>query len=348
MNPVRLEKLYETIKGGSADAAVITDPSDFFYLSGCKANAVMVLVPGSPVVFLSPVEYEECAAVLSGAFECRKMDRENLWLRVGELVKDRKCAVDPSRLSYTAYLGVKENLPSAVFIEDMVSGMRVVKDPEEIALIRKACGLAAAAVDGLDIGEWAGKTERQLCAHLVKRSWEDGASGPAFVPVVAAGPNSAYPHHEPGDRVIDDGWIKIDFGVVYRNYCSDLTRTYILDKFFSNLRTEELFENLSRAKQAAVDMLGPGVRCGDLHAAAKKVLDDCGLGEHFIHNLGHGVGIDIHEKPYLKPGAEQVLEEGMVVTVEPGIYIPGTGGMRIEDTYLIKSGGNEQLTRIYR
>jgi Xaa-Pro aminopeptidase len=142
--------------------------------------------------------------------------------------------------------------------------------------------------------------------------------------------------------------VKIDYGILYEGYCSDLTRTYILDKFFNNVDVEELLKHLINAQHEAVKILKPGIKCSSVYNASNEYLKKQGLDNYFTHGLGHGVGIEIHERPYLRKDSSEILKEGMVVTVEPGIYMTGIGGMRVEDTYLINKEGAEQLTRIYQ
>ncbi|MFW6134455.1 MAG: M24 family metallopeptidase [Elusimicrobiota bacterium] len=230
----------------------------------------------------------------------------------------------------------------------MVSRLRIQKDSDEIECIKKASSRAAEIIEGLEISDLKGKKESEIASLLTGSSWRNGCSGVAFDPVVAGGKNTAYPHHLPGEDKITSGWVKIDFGLRYKGYCSDLTRMFILSKFVNNVDSYNMLSVLKEAKQKGVDMLKPGVRCSDIYIEVKKHLDEHDIGKYFIHSLGHGVGIDVHEKPYLKRNSKTILKQSMVVTVEPGFYIPGVGGMRLEDTYLITNKGRERLTRIYQ
>lgn len=348
MSSTRIEKLCATLVESSAEGALVLKPADIFYLAGVKTEGVFVITQKWARLYVPGVSFEECKRRLNGNIECRVFDNEVPWDEISTYLKGIKTAVNPECISYKTYVEIKDKFDELIFVEDMVSRHRIVKDPREQELIRKACGITSEIFAAIDAEKWRGKTERDLSAYLEQQAWKNGGSGSAFTPVVAAGVNSVYPHHQPSGDYILGGWFKVDFGVVYDSYCSDLTRTFILDKFINNLDSEKLLLDLNGAQAEAEELLMPGIECSKVYEAARKHLEGCGLAQYFVHGLGHGVGIEIHERPYLKSGESQKLQEGMVVTVEPGFYMPGIGGMRVEDTYLIKKEGAEKLTGIYK
>ncbi len=344
---MRIEKLYSYIEEYSAQGALVLNPSDIFYLAGVKTSGVFILKDEEPVVYIPSVSFEESKKVINKNIKCKVFRNEIPWDEISLYLKGKKVAVDPASISYKTYKNINDKF-NLIFVDDLVSRQRIVKEPDELNRIRKACGITAEIFSSIDAQEWLGRREIELAFYLEQQAWKNGGSGNAFKPIVAAGVNSAYPHHEPLNDYIAGGWLKIDYGVIHNGYCSDLTRTYILDKFLNDLDGEKLLMDLTEAKDKAVELLRPGIKCSDIYDAAREHLEVCGLAEYFIHSLGHGVGIDIHEKPYLKLGETQALQENMVVTVEPGFYMPGIGGMRVEDTYLVTEKGAEKLTRIYQ
>ena len=230
-----------------------------------------------------------------------------------------------------------------------VEALREIKDPGEVALLRSACDAADGALaDLVHSGELrAGSTERAVARRLEALMLDRGASGPAFETIVAAGANSSIPHHRPTDAVLVKGdFVKIDFGALVGGYHSDMTRTFVLGGPADWQR--EIFEVVSAAQLAGRQALTVGAVLADVDGAARRVIDDAGYAEHFGHGLGHGVGLQIHEAPGINASAAGTLPEGAVVTVEPGVYLPGRGGVRIEDTLLVDRRGPESLSRFPR
>ncbi len=220
-----------------------------------------------------------------------------------------------------------------------VEALREVKDAGELALLRLACEAAdAALVDLLDRGGLRpGRTEREVSRELEALMLDHGADAVSFETIVAAGPNSAIPHHRPTDAALKSGdFVKIDFGALVAGYHSDMTRTFVLGPAADWQR--EIYQLVAAAQQAGRDALRPGAGLRDVDAAARELIVEAGYGEQFAHGLGHGVGLQIHEAPGIGARSAGTLRGGSVVTVEPGVYLPGRGGVRIEDT-LVVSGG---------
>jgi Xaa-Pro aminopeptidase len=223
-----------------------------------------------------------------------------------------------------------------------VEALREVKDAGELALLRLACEAADAALDDLVArgGLRPGRTEREVSRELEALMLDHGADGISFETIVAAGPNSAIPHHRPTDAVLAQGdFVKIDFGALVAGYHSDMTRTFVLGKAAD--WQLEIYQLVADAQRAGREALRPGAGLREVDGAARQLIADAGYGENFGHGLGHGVGLQIHEAPGIGATSAGTLLAGSVVTVEPGVYLPGRGGVRIEDT-LVVAGGTPQ------
>lgn len=224
-----------------------------------------------------------------------------------------------------------------------VETLRAVKDEDEIALLREACAVADRAFARLLPRITVGRSELEVARELEALMLEEGGGGPSFETIVASGPNSAVPHHRPTSRVLEAGeFVKFDFGATYQGYHSDMTRTVALKPVADWQREVYSLVHVSQAAGRAA--LGIGAVCGDVDKAARDVIDAAGHGEHYTHSLGHGVGLEIHEAPTLRAGATDTLADRTPVTVEPGVYLAGRGGVRIEDTLVVRESGPELLT----
>jgi Xaa-Pro aminopeptidase len=242
-------------------------------------------------------------------------------------------------------LGLQQAMPGTVFTSarPLSAALRLRKDAEEIALMRAA----AAAVDRVAVRlaghRFSGKTERHVSREVAAMTVEEGCDLSMFA-IVASGPNGASPHHEPTERVIETGdAVVVDFGGPIGGYQSDTTRTFHVGEPSAEYR--KVYEAVRLAQAAGVEAARAGVAAEAVDAAARGVIDDAGYGEWFIHRLGHGIGLDVHEDPYLVEGNAAALEPGMTFSVEPGIYLPGRFGVRIEDIVVCTAEGPERLNR---
>ena len=230
-----------------------------------------------------------------------------------------------------------------------VESLREVKDAGEIAMLRLACEAADAALTDLlqRGGLRPGRTERQVRNELEALMLEHGADGPSFETIVATGANSAIPHHRPTEAELAAGdFVKIDFGALVAGYHSDMTRTFVLGRAAQWQR--DIYHLVATAQQAGRDALAPGMSLSAVDAAARQIIVDAGYGENFGHGLGHGVGLQIHEAPGINSTAAGTLRAGSAVTVEPGVYLPDRGGVRIEDTLVVGETAPDLLTRFPR
>jgi Xaa-Pro aminopeptidase len=218
-----------------------------------------------------------------------------------------------------------------------------VKEPEELDAIRRATNVTNRAYERLVEEQFTGRTEKQLAWRVEQLFHELGADGLAFPVDVAAGPTAASPHAVPGDRVVEEGkLVLVDAGAMLDGYCSDCTRTFAVGEVSDSLR--ETYEIVRQAQQAGLDAVRAGASGRDADAASRAVITDAGYGENFGHGLGHGLGLLVHEAPVLRPESEDTLAAGNVVTVEPGIYLSGVAGIRIEDLVAVADDGCEVLT----
>ncbi|WP_080794756.1 aminopeptidase P family protein [Corynebacterium pacaense] len=232
-------------------------------------------------------------------------------------------------------------------VTGVVESIRLIKDPFELDRLREVAQLASQAFEDLiAAGELAqGRSERQVAADLEYRMRLGGAERPSFDTIVASGPNSAKPHHGAGERVIQHGDIvTIDFGAHARGFNSDMTRTIIMGEA-GDFETE-IYDLVLRAQLAGVEASYAGTKLSDIDLACRSVIEDGGYGEYFVHSTGHGIGLEVHEAPSAARTSTGVLEAGSTLTIEPGIYVPGRGGVRIEDTLIITNGAPEIITKV--
>ncbi|HYH58225.1 MAG TPA: M24 family metallopeptidase, partial [Thermoleophilaceae bacterium] len=231
-----------------------------------------------------------------------------------------------------------------VHLGQAVEAQRAVKDDDELALLREACAVSCRALEDLyAAGGFAGRSEKEIARDLEARMYQHGADGLAFETIVASGPNSAVPHHSPTGRIVEVGdLLKIDFGAVYQGYHADCTRTSVVGAEPAEWQ-REIYNLVAEAQRAGCKALGVGTECIAVDRASRALIDAAGHGEHFGHGTGHGVGLEIHEAPTLGYSATGTLANRMPVTVEPGIYLPERGGVRIEDTLVVREAGGPEL-----
>ncbi|MFA9477836.1 M24 family metallopeptidase [Phycisphaerales bacterium AB-hyl4] len=347
----RVAALRKRLREGDADALLVTNPRDIRYLTGFVGDDSWALIPqrGGQVYILSDFRFDE--QIQREAPHAKAiMRKKSLTDELAKLLDDRKVeqvGLQPNYVTLAHRKAIVKKLGAKRVVEfdDGLLKQRAVKTADEIKIIRKAIRIQQDAFnDLLESGMLETDREQAIAAYLEYRMRaEYGADGCSFPTIVAADANAALPHAVPGKKRPRQGSIVlIDWGARYDGYCSDLTRVVALGKMKPKLR--EIYQVVLDAQLAAIDAIEPGRALKDIDAVARKVISDAGYGEQFGHSLGHGIGLDIHEQPTLSPRSEGVLEAGQVVTVEPGIYLPGVGGVRIEDDVLVTGRGAKVLS----
>ncbi len=347
----RQARLRERLASAGVDAAIVPPSGDLVYLTGLHVHlserlALLVLpTRGEPVMVLPAFE---ASRVPEGLRVLPWQEEEDpLPLLVEALPAGARTLAFGERVAASELLGVAAARPEARLLplERVTGGVRAVKDAREIEALRAAAAATDRAYAALLREPITGTTERELAARLAIALRAEGLEEP-FVSV-ASGPNAAFPHHVTGERVITRGdGVLFDFGGRWGGYLSDVSRTVAVGDPSPRLR--EVHAAVAAAQAAGLAALRPGARLGDVDAAARGALAALGLAEAFTHRLGHGLGLEIHEPPYLRGGNDQQAEAGHVVTVEPGVYLPGALGVRIEDDVLVTEDGCVSLTQAPR
>lgn len=269
---------------------------------------------------------------------------------MADLPEIAELAVEFLRMRVTELRLVQRHAPNAVLqnADPIMDALRLYKDTAEIEKMQKAIDITEQALRDVVENVKLGDTESEIAGRLRIKLIEYGGGALPFEPIVLIGPRAALPHGAPGERPLRAGDVLlIDYGTSYESYISDVTRTFVAGMPLTG-KYKAVYEAVEAANKAGREAAGPGVPCQDVDRAARKAIEDAGFGEYFIHRTGHGIGIDAHERPYILEGNEAVLEPGMTFTVEPGIYIPGEIGVRIEDDMLITENGARSLTKYER
>jgi Xaa-Pro aminopeptidase len=310
------------------------------YLTGFESTNAAALIEPERVRLFTDFRYAERARSVEGVeFEETK---RYLYSDLAERLPER-VAFEADALTFANYEFLREGGIELVPRRGLVESLRAVKEPEELEAIRRATDVTNATYERLAEEQFAGRTEKELAWRMEQLFHDLGADGLAFPVDIAAGPTAASPHAVPGGRVVEKGdLVLVDAGAMLEGYCSDCTRTLAVGGISDSRR--EIYEIVRQAEQAGLEAIRPGVSGRDADVAARAVIEDAGYGENFGHGLGHGVGLLVHEAPVLRLESEDVLAAGNVVTVEPGIYLSGVGGIRIEDLVMVTEDGCDVLT----
>jgi Xaa-Pro aminopeptidase len=332
----------------SFDGYLILNASNLTYFAGTPgASALLIPTDGENIIYVYGVNYQQTRALAKG-FSVNLVERdEGLMTKIAEQVsqqKIKKLAIDFSGVeSWRALAKRLRGRTKLATKPGFVSQLRAVKDNEEIGLMRKAAELTSIGMKTAYEVLKAGMKEIELAAEIEYSMRKNGSYGTAFDTATSSGHASAFPHGGCTEREIREGdLVVIDIGAVYKNYRSDMTRTLIVGK--PSRKQEEIHRVVKKAQEKAFSAMKTSSRTCDVDAVGRQVIENEGYGEFFVHGLGHGVGLDIHEPPTLNPSSKEKLQVGNVITNEPGIYLVGYGGVRIEDTALVTINGPEKLT----
>jgi Xaa-Pro aminopeptidase len=348
---LRKRRAAAAAKSAGVDGILVTHLPDVRYLCGFTGSNAALVLAGRRTVLFTDGRYTEQAKVEAVGTRVVIAKKPAVvaaceWTAVAKV---RRCGFDAAHTTVAALEAMRKAVPAKtrrgmfVAVGPLVARMREVKDAEEIAKIRTAARVGCELFEGMLTYLQAGLTEAEAAATLEYAARLAGAEGMSFDTIVASGVRSALPHgRATAAKLPKRGFVTLDFGVILDGYCSDMTRTVHMGKAMPGER--DVYDSVLEAQEAAVAAVAPGVTAGEVDEAARSVLRRVKLDQYFSHSTGHGVGLEIHEGPRLAAKQKQVLERGMVITIEPGVYMPGRFGLRIEDMVLVTAGGGEVLT----
>ena len=348
----RLAKLAPELDEANLDVLLVTHTADWFYLTGFTGESGVLLVEPGQATLITDGRFT--TQVRAETRSVRIVEEKGPLMEfTGAFLREKSKRVigfDPMRLTVAQLQQLKRAAGRSVRwspAPGIVSGLRLHKDETEIACMRQSATLAGEVLSRAITLLKPGITEREVGAEIEYQMRKGGASGPAFESIVAFGERSALPHARPtGKRLKKNELVVLDLGAILAHYCSDITRTVYVGR--APARVKKWYGAVLEAQTAAIASVRAGISCGDVDAAARQVLARYKLDRYFSHSTGHGLGLEIHEDPRLARGQQTRLEPGFVVTIEPGVYVPGNGGIRIEDDVAVHAGKTEVLTRVPR
>lgn len=352
----RIRRVQDLLREADIDLLLATPSADLVHLIGYRGHVserpTLLAVPaeGRPVIVLPRLEAPRLAAPSTMSVESYE-ETEDPYAVVARVLGGRT----PARVAIsdqawaTVLLGLQRLYPSARFEAAglLLRALRMRKETDELELLRRAADAVDRAFDVIIRSPFAGRTEHQMAELISGAVGDEGLDTAGWGPIVASGPHSASPHHMTGDRVIEDGdAVILDYGGALQGYQADTTRTVHVGR--PNADFEQAYRVVREAQEAAVQAVRPGVPAEQVDAAARDIISRAGYREYFVHRTGHGIGLDTHEEPYIVQGNALVLEPGMTFSVEPGVYLPGRFGVRIEDIVAVTETGCERLNRARR
>ena len=358
----RQMKLTELLTNDSLDALILNPGPSLVYLTGLHFHlserpVVVIFQPGSnPLIILPALELEKLKSLPFDIQAFPYGEDPSTWDSIFHKAAStanlagKRLGVEPRQLRFLEFQLLLEAAPEAKFIsaEQSLANLRMYKDESELACMRIAVAIAQKALEATLVQVKFGITELELAAELTMQLFRAGCDPELpFSPIVSAGPNSANPHAVPSKRKLQPGdLLVIDWGASHQGYLSDMTRTFAIGTIDSEL--EKIGQIVLKANEAGRNAAKPGVPMGLVDQAARHVIESAGYGQFFTHRTGHGLGMEAHEMPYIRADNQQLLEPGMTFTIEPGIYLPGRNGVRIEDDVVITTTGIECLTNLPR
>ncbi len=345
----RVEKLRAKLAEEQLESFLVSSSVNILYLTGLSSSNALLLIGLEGEFLITDFRYEEEARLKTSGCEIR-ITQNQLWEEFSLLpprVLGEKMGFESQHLPFEQYLKLKETLPSSVSLvpkRDLIESFSVIKDKGEIEKIRRAVEITDRVFEQILPLLKPGISEQELAAEIDYRIRKSGGERAAFNTIVASGERSSMPHATPTGRKLRSGeLVLMDFGAVFEGYASDFTRTVVLGE--ATWEQKQRYELVRQAQREAIRRAKAGMNSRELDKTARQIIENAGYGPNFRHSLGHGVGLQIHEAPRICWKDDSILRPGMVLTVEPGIYIPSWGGIRIENIILIKEDGCEELTK---
>lgn len=346
----RLSRLRKKLREQNLEAFFITNPVNCRYLSGFSGSTVNLLISLEGAYLITDFRYSQQAEEQAPLYSI--ISKGSMFSALEGLCKEhslKNIAFEQNYITVYTYELLKKSLSEVNFVPlfHYVEELRAIKDSQEISLLRKAAQITEESFRKILPYIKPGIEEREVSLELEYLLKKEGGEKAAFDFIAASGKRSSMPHGVASSKRIERGdLVTLDFGIHYQGYCSDMTRTVAVG--YAGERENELYQFVLQAQMEALQHIKAGISGESVDYIARKLLAEKGLGKNFGHGLGHGLGLDVHEEPRLAPGVKTILQSGMVVTVEPGVYLPGFGGVRIEDMVLIQDNGCEMLTHKYK
>ncbi|MCA9395972.1 MAG: aminopeptidase P family protein [Candidatus Omnitrophica bacterium] len=344
----RIKAFHQTFEKYRLDAFLVTEESNVTYLSGYTGTESYLLITPKEKYFLTDFRYLEQAEKELTGFEIVLRTNQSYPAMIYELCRKAgvmRMGFESNRISYQLYSMLSRTLKNIfpVPVPNSIEGLRICKSADEIKQLKSSATIAMQGVRFLQAQLEPGQKEIDIQAKLEYDTKLLGSEKPAFDMIVAAGPGSSMPHAISGQRkVLQNDMVLVDMGVTYKGYRSDLTRCFFIGKI-PRLK-KKVYDIVKKAQALGIQKAKPGVRIGDVDVACRSFIEKAGYGKYFGHSTGHGVGLEVHEAPGVYAKNDDILKPGMIITVEPGIYLPDQFGVRIEDMVRITSSGNEVLT----
>lgn len=344
----RTEALIKRIKEKNIDGIIIHDPMNRRYLSGFTGSSGYLYISKNKKIMITDFRYIEQATKQCQGFEIIDQGSTGVFQTLHKIISDDQATLigfESHKVTYSDYLELKKILADVTLVEtsDMVEDIRMIKDANELSALKEAARIADLAFEHILPFLKVGITELEIALELEFFMRKNGASSLSFDTIIASGAHSSLCHAKPTSKKIEMGdFITMDFGCIYEGYCSDMTRTVVMGK--ANDKQKKIYQTVLKAQQEALAVIKAGLTGKEVDEVARNIIKAEGFGDYFGHGLGHSLGLEVHEEPRLSPKGLRILEKDMMMTVEPGIYIPDFGGVRIEDLVCIKSDGYENFT----
>ena len=339
-------KIRRMLKKRGLNGILLYKPENMRYASGFTGSVGYVLITGTDAIFITDFRYIQQAAAQCDGFEIIEMNHTKTVTDILNDLRPHHLGIEGDFMTYRQFMKFADKLEDTYMVplKCAISKLRSVKMPEEIKNIEKAAHIADKAFEHILKFIKPGLTELDIALELEFFMKKEGADKLSFDSIVASGKRSSLPHGVASDKIVEAGdMITLDFGCVYNGYCSDMTRTVVLGK--ADDKQREIYDIVLKAQVTSLEAVKPGITGAELDAIARGIIGDSGYGQYFGHGLGHGVGLEVHELPHVNARGDVPIKSGMVLTIEPGIYIPDFGGVRIEDLVLVTDSGFRVLSK---